>query len=147
MEFDVVKPIKPKLYKRYVDDVYSKRIKNQSDKLFEKLNNYRPNMHPNMKLTLEVNPSKSLNTEIMIKNVIIETSVVVKESRYPITGHQQSQKNINEMQFLEIYRRHMEFQVTLNLKISVLRKNILALISRKISFSLLLILISKNANP
>ena len=83
MEFDVVKPIKPKLYKRYVDDVYSKRIKNQSDKLFEKLNNYHPNMHPNMKLTLEVNPSKSLNTEIMIKNVIIETSVVVKESKIP----------------------------------------------------------------
>ena len=34
-----------------------------------------------MKLTLEVNPSKSLDTEIMIKNVIIETSVVVKESK------------------------------------------------------------------
>ena len=36
-----------------------------------------------MKLTLEVNPSKSLDTEIMIKNVIIETSVVVKESKIP----------------------------------------------------------------
>ena len=36
-----------------------------------------------MKLTLEVNPSKSLDTEIMIKNVIIETFVVVKESKIP----------------------------------------------------------------
>ena len=27
MEFDVAKPLKPKLYKRYVDDIYSKRIK------------------------------------------------------------------------------------------------------------------------
>ena len=27
MEFDVVKPLKPKLYKRYVNDIYSKRIK------------------------------------------------------------------------------------------------------------------------
>ena len=31
MEFDVVKPLKPKLYKPYVDDIYSKRIKNQPD--------------------------------------------------------------------------------------------------------------------
>ena len=36
-----------------------------------------------MKLTLEVNPSKSLDTEIMSKNVIIETSAVVKESKIP----------------------------------------------------------------
>lgn len=100
-----------------------------------------------MKLTLEVNPSKSLDTEIMIKNVIIETSVVVKESKIPNHWPSAVPKNINKMQFLEIYVRHMEFQVTLTLKISVLRKNILALISRKISFSLLLILISKNANP
>ena len=77
MEFDVVKPLKPKLYKRYVDDIYSKRIKNQPDKLFEKLNNY----HPNIKLTIEVNPSKFLDTEIMRKSGIIETSIAVKESK------------------------------------------------------------------
>ena len=40
MELDVVKPLKPKLCKRYVDDIYSKQIKNQPDKLFGKLNNY-----------------------------------------------------------------------------------------------------------
>ena len=28
MEFDVVKPLKRKLYKRYVNDIYSNRIKN-----------------------------------------------------------------------------------------------------------------------
>ena len=78
MEFDVVKPLKPKFYKRYVDDVYSKWIKNQPDKLLKKLNNY----HPNIQLTIEVNSSKFLDTNIMIKNGIIETSVVVKELRY-----------------------------------------------------------------
>ena len=78
MEFDVVKSLKPNLYKRYVN-IYSKRIKNQPDKLFEKLNNY----HPNIKLATEVNHSKFLDTEIMIKNGIIETSVVVKESKIP----------------------------------------------------------------
>ena len=76
MEFDVVKSLKPK---RYADDIYSKRLKNQPDKRFEKLNNY----HPNIKLTIEVNPSKFLDTEVMIKNGIIETSVVVKESKIP----------------------------------------------------------------
>ena len=79
MEFDVVKSLKPKLYKRYFDDIYSKRIKNHPDKLFEKLNNY----HPNIKLAIEVNPSKFVDTEIMIKNGITETSVVVKESKIP----------------------------------------------------------------
>ena len=80
MGFDVIKPWKPKLYKCYVDDIYSKRIKNQSDKLFEKLNNY----HPNIKLTIEVNPSKCLDTEKNItKYGVIETSVVVKESKIP----------------------------------------------------------------
>ena len=56
MEFDVAKPLKPKLYKRYVDDICSKQIKNQPDKLFEKLNNY----HPNIKLTTEVILTNSL---------------------------------------------------------------------------------------
>ena len=78
MEFDVVQPLKPKLYKRYVE-LFSKRIKNQPDKLFEKLNNY----HPNIKLTIKVNPSKFLDTEIMIKSGITETAVVVKESKIP----------------------------------------------------------------
>ena len=61
------------------DDIYSKRIKNQPDKLFQKLNNY----HPNIKLIIEVNHSKFLDTEMMIKNGIIETSFAVKESKIP----------------------------------------------------------------
>ena len=47
MEFDVVKPLTPKLYKRYVDNIFSKRIKNQPDKLFKKFNNF----YLNIKLT------------------------------------------------------------------------------------------------
>ena len=80
-----------KLYKRDVDDIYSKQIKNQPDKLFEKLNNY----HTNIKLAIGVNPS-ILDTDIMIKNCITETSVAVK-IRYPITVHQQFPKSINEV--------------------------------------------------
>ena len=79
MEFDVGKPLKPKLCKRYVHDIYIERAINQQDERFKKLNNY----HQNIKLTIEVNPSKFSDTKIMIKNSIIETSVVVKESKVP----------------------------------------------------------------
>ena len=47
MEFDVIKPLKPKLYKLYVNDIFSKQIKNQPDKLFKKFNNF----YLNIKLT------------------------------------------------------------------------------------------------
>ena len=57
-EFDVVIPAKPIFYKRYVDDTYVRRRKNDVDKLFEELNSY----NENIKLTLEVNPTK-LKTE------------------------------------------------------------------------------------
>ena len=79
MEYDVVKPLKPKLSKRYVNNIYSKWIKNQPDKLFQKLNNY----HRNIKLTIEVNSSKFLDIEIMINDDITEASVVVAESKIP----------------------------------------------------------------
>ena len=116
----------------------------------EKLNNY----HPNIKLTIEVNPIKFFDTEIMIKNGIIETYVAVKESKIvavkesKIPNHWSSAvpKSIKEMQFFEIYMGHIKFQVMSNLKSSVLRKIILALIFRAILFSLLLILIGKSAN-
>ena len=70
----VVKLLKLKPYNRYVDDIYSKRIKNQSGKVLEKSCNYQLDK----KLAIEVNPSKLLKMEIM---VIIETSAVVRESK------------------------------------------------------------------
>ena len=62
MKLDVVKQLKPKLYKDYVNYIYSKQIKNQPDNSFEKLNIY----HANIKLAIEINPSKFVDTEIMI---------------------------------------------------------------------------------
>ena len=62
MEFDVVKPLKPKLCKDYVNDIYSKQIKDQPDSSSEKLNID----HANTKLAIEINSNKLLDTEIMI---------------------------------------------------------------------------------
>ena len=61
MEKDVVIPMNPSLYKRYVDDTCAKRKKNQPDLLFQQLNNY----HPNIKLTIEVDPKRCLDTELI----------------------------------------------------------------------------------
>ena len=70
-ENDVVKPLKPLFYKRYVDDIYSRCKKNCTDQLYHELNNY----HPNINLTIEINPKKFLDTQVIIKNGKIETAV------------------------------------------------------------------------
>ena len=61
MEQDVVVPLKPKFYKRFVDDTYSRRKKGVKDELFDALNSY----HKNIRLTIEVNPEKFLDTNIV----------------------------------------------------------------------------------
>ena len=58
MENDVI-PSKPIFYGRFVADIYSK-WKLGDNVLFDQLNSY----HPNIKLTIEVNPSKFLDTKL-----------------------------------------------------------------------------------
>ena len=61
---EVVKPMNPPFYKRFVDEIHRKRNKSQQDALFEALNNF----HLNLKLTIEVNPVKFLDTKIILNN-------------------------------------------------------------------------------
>ena len=65
MENDVVIPSKPIFYRRFVDDIYS-RWKLGDNVLFDRLNSY----HPNIKLTIEVNPSNFLDTKLTNINEI-----------------------------------------------------------------------------
>ena len=60
MERDIVLPLKSKVYRRFVDDTYRRRKKNEPDELFSKMNSY----HPNINLTIEINSSKFLDTKI-----------------------------------------------------------------------------------
>ena len=62
MENDIVIPMKPIFYCRYVDDIYTRRKKNIEDSLFKALNSY----HKNIKLTIEINPIKFLDTHLQI---------------------------------------------------------------------------------
>ena len=74
-----VKRLKPKFYKGYVDDTYVKRKRNEPDILFHTLNPDRPNI----KFTLEQNPKKFLDTQIIKDNDKIETHTFFKKSMYP----------------------------------------------------------------
>ena len=60
MERVIVLSLKPKFYRRFVDDTHRRRKKNKPDELFSKMNSY----HPNINLTIEINPSKFLDTKI-----------------------------------------------------------------------------------
>ena len=77
-ENEVVKPLNPPFYKQFVDDIYSRRNKSQQDVLFKALNNF----HPNIKLTIEVNPEKFLDTKILLNNEgVVTTQVHRKENK------------------------------------------------------------------
>ena len=80
MEEDVVKPLKPIFYKSYVDNTYVKRKRNESDTLLDALNSY----HPNIKFTLEQNPKRFLDTQIIKENNQIKTQVFVKKIMHPV---------------------------------------------------------------
>ena len=80
MEDDVVAPMKPILYKRYIDDTYVKRKNNAKDEFSEKLNMY----HKNIKLTIEENLTKFLDTAIVRHNSAIITKVYTRSKKFPV---------------------------------------------------------------
>ena len=80
MKEDIIAPVNPHFYKRYVDDTYIPRKKLEPDSLFEKLNSY----HPNIKLTIEKNPMNFLDTKIIRCGYEIETKVYNKPKKLPV---------------------------------------------------------------
>ena len=80
MEDDVVAPIKPLFYKRYVDDTYVRRKKKTKDELFEKLNM----LHNNIKRMIEENWTKFLDTEIERHNSAIIPKVYTRFKKFSV---------------------------------------------------------------
>ena len=62
------------LYKHYVDHTYADTKRDESDKIFDTLNSY----HPDIKLILEENQTNFWNTKITRENGDIETQVLCK---------------------------------------------------------------------
>ena len=77
---EVVKLTNPSFYKRFVDDIISKKKKDQPDLLFENLNNH----HPNIKYTIETMPQKFLDTKIIYEDNQIKTKVHRNERKLPV---------------------------------------------------------------
>ena len=73
-----VTPSKPIFYRRLVDDMYS-RPKLGDNVLLDRLNNYRSNI----KLTIEVNPSKILDTKLTNINGACKFNVHWKNTKLP----------------------------------------------------------------
>ena len=78
MENDVAIPSKSISYCRFVDDIYS-RWKLRDNNLFDQLNSY----YPNIKIIIEVNPSKFLNTKLTNINGTYEFNVYWKNAKLP----------------------------------------------------------------
>ena len=79
MEADVVTPLKPEFYDRYVDDCFSKKKKDQADTVLEKLNSY----HPNIAFTVEENPNHFLDTAFIVKDKKFTSGVYKKPGKFP----------------------------------------------------------------
>ena len=80
LEKDQGNPLKPKFYRRFVDDVISRRLKNTHDCLSENLNSYQEKI----KFTTETNPKKFLDTRLLLQNDIIKTEVYRKANKFPV---------------------------------------------------------------
>ncbi|XP_068697638.1 uncharacterized protein [Montipora foliosa] len=78
LEADVIRPLDPPFYDRYVDDCFSKKKKNEPDALFERLNRY----HPNIVFTVEENPDHFLDTAFSYTNKF-NCSVFKKPGKLP----------------------------------------------------------------
>ena len=61
LEDDVVRPLKPIFYKRFVDDTFNRRKKNNPDHLFNAINEY----HKKIRYTIEQNPTNFFDTKLI----------------------------------------------------------------------------------
>ena len=80
LEREIVIPRNPTLYGRYVDDTFNRRKKGAPDDLFNALNRY----HPNIRYTIEENPTHFLDTNIEYVNGEVKTSVHIKDNNFPV---------------------------------------------------------------
>ena len=74
---NVVKSEKPLFYRTFIDDIINTRKKNEHDIIFQNLNMY----HPKTNLTIEVNPCKFLDTNVINNQGNITTEVFRKTSK------------------------------------------------------------------
>ena len=82
LENEAVTPLKPKFYWRYANDIFNRYNKNVEYILFSRLNNYQ-----NMKITIEINPTKFLDKQLNCVNGIYKMTVHKETTNSQYIGH------------------------------------------------------------
>ena len=123
LENDVARPSKTIFYCRFVDDIYN-RLKLGDNVLFDQLNSYYPNIY----LTLEVNPSKFLDTNSQTSMVPVNSTVMGKTQNYLQHGSPKLQSAINEIQSMVIIIVQKEYHQTFSCKVFPSKSMILLLL-------------------
>ena len=116
MEKNIVIPHSLIFYKSYVDDIINRRKKHEEDLLFKKLNNYHPK--------IEINPPKFLDTEIIILNNEVVTSVHRKESKLPVPWESKVPKHYKCNTLLGELHRAKGYPQVFRKKLKILKKNL-----------------------
>ena len=104
MENDAVISSKPIFYHRFVGGIYSRQRLGESV-LFYQLNNY----HPNIKLTMEVNPSKFLDSKLTNINGAYNSTFIGKMQNYLHHGNPKHQNAIKEIQLMVTFIVQKEY--------------------------------------
>ena len=94
LESDVVRPINPPFYDRYVDGVFSKIKQDEADRLFEQLNSY----HPNIQFTVDENPDHSWIQLFHMTTMNSSVMYIENQESTPLTGHHKYQNLGKETQ-------------------------------------------------
>ena len=120
MENNIVIPHKPIFYKSYIDDIINHRKRHEEDLLFKKRNHY----HPKIKLTIEINPPKFLDTEIIILNNEVITSVHRKESKLSVPWEFKVLKHYKRNTVLEELHCAKKISSDFQKEVKILKKNL-----------------------
>ena len=102
IEKEVVTPLSPILYTRYVDDIFCRKEKGEPDELFQKLNQH----HPNIKFTKENNLNAFLDTEIKLLDGTYHTNVY-RRNKLPVNWNSKIPKKFKRNALnTDLHRAH-----------------------------------------
>ena len=95
LEYLVIAPTNPNFYRRFADDVITKRDVNKENLLLKAMNSY----HPKLKFTLEENPTKFLDTALEVHNNDVFTSVY-REPNKILTHWSSNDTNVTQSKMI-----------------------------------------------
>ena len=122
MEKDCVALLNPKLYKRYVDNTIAKRKKNATNQLFANMNSH----HKNIKLTVEINPTRFRDTAFNVNHDGSVTTIVFgKPGKFPAFWNSQIPKRYKRNNINCDFHRAFKIASDFDAEVSIITKKCL----------------------